>query len=114
MFNQINKMKMNPKTIQIKKHPFGKGFLAINLFGVIFTLRDLDQTELNHELIHSVQQRELLYIPFFIWYGIEWVALYFKYRDWIIAYRNIRFEKEAYRHEKDMTYLNKRKHYNYS
>lgn len=57
--------------IRIRKHPFGKNYLAINLFGFIFTLRDLDPIELNHELIHSAQQRELLYLPFFIWYGIE-------------------------------------------
>ena len=54
------------KIIYIKKHPFGKNYLAINLFGLIFTLRDLNPIELNHELIHSVQQRELLYLPFFI------------------------------------------------
>ena len=52
----------------IRKHPFGKNYLAINLFGFIFSLRDLDAVELNHELIHSAQQRELLYLPFFIWY----------------------------------------------
>ncbi len=38
--------------IKIKRHPFGGNYLAINLFGFIFTLRDLDPIELNHELIH--------------------------------------------------------------
>ena len=99
--------------IKIKKHPFGKNYLAINLFGFIFTLRDLDPIELNHELIHSAQQRELLYIPFFIWYGIEWLILYFKYHDWTKAYLNIRFEKEAYIHQNDLDYLKKRKHFSY-
>ena len=100
--------------IKIKKHPFGRNYLAINLFGFIFTLRDLDSVELNHELIHSVQQRELLYIPFFIWYGIEWFVLYLKYKDWTEAYFHIRFEKEAYAHQHDMSYLKTRKHYEYS
>ncbi|MBR5638828.1 MAG: hypothetical protein IKW83_03585 [Muribaculaceae bacterium] len=32
----------------IKKHPFGGNYLAINLFGFIFTLCDLDEEELNY------------------------------------------------------------------
>ena len=100
--------------IHIKKHPFGKNYLAINLFGFIFTLRDLDPIELNHELIHSAQQRELLYLPFFIWYGIEWLLLYLKYHDWTKAYFHIRFEQEAYNHQFDLNYLTQRKHYTYS
>ena len=99
--------------IKIKRHPFGKNYLAINLFEFIFTLRDLDLIELNHELIHSAQQRELLYLPFFIWYGIEWLILYVKYHDWTKAYLNIRFEKEAYIHQNDLDYLKKRKHFSY-
>ena len=98
---------------KIKKHPFGGNFLAINLFGFIFTLRDLDAVELNHERIHSAQQRELLYLPFFIWYGIEWCILYLKYKDWAKAYYHIRFEQEAYNHEYDMLYLKSRKHFRY-
>ena len=97
--------------ILIKKHPFGGNYLAINLFGFIFTLRDLDPIELNHELIHSVQQRELLYIPFFIWYGIEWLVLYFKYRNWTQAYYHIGFEQEAYHNQSNLLYLRKRKHF---
>ena len=100
--------------IKIKKHPFGKNYLAINLFGFIFTRRDLDPVELNHELIHSAQQRELLYIPFFIWYGIEWLVLYFKYRNWTTAYFHIRFEQEAYRNQYDLEYLGNRKPYRYN
>jgi hypothetical protein len=100
--------------IHIKKHPFGENYLAINLFGLIFTLRNLTPVELNHELIHSAQQRELLYIPFFIWYGIEWLILYFKYKDWTKAYFHIRFEKEAYNNQYNLEYLSQRKHFTYS
>ena len=100
--------------IRIKRHPFGKNYLAINLFGFIFTLRDLDSVELNHELIHSAQQRELLYLPFFIWYGIEWLVLWFKYRDWTMAYYHIRFEQEAYRNQNDLSYLKNRKLWNFN
>lgn len=50
--------------------PF-KGFLAINLFGVLFvrgTYRDLSATVLNHEKIHTAQMKELWYIPFYVIY----------------------------------------------
>lgn len=104
---------MKNRIIKIKKHPFGGDFLAINLFGIIFTIRDLSPQEINHELIHTAQQRELLYIPFYIWYVIEWLILTVKYRDWLKAYFNIRFEKEAYAHDNDLDYLKRRKHYHY-
>lgn len=65
------------------------------------------------KMILPALQKELLYIPFFIWYGIEWIALYFKYKDWLQAYVHIRFEKEAYRHQSDLNYLHRRKHFNY-
>lgn len=101
------------KVFIIKRHPMGQDFLAICLFGFVFSVRPLSRQELNHELIHAAQQRELLYLPFFIWYGLEWLVLYFKYRDGMEAYQNIRFEKEAYRHQADLLYLKNRKHYHY-
>lgn len=90
-----------------------KSFIAINLFGIIVTCEELSKEELNHELIHTAQARELLYIPFYLWYIIEWFYLYLKYGDWMRAYYNIRFEKEAYAHQEDLEYLNRRKHYCY-
>ena len=97
----------------ISKYLLGKNFLAICLFGFIFAKRALNPIEYNHERIHAAQQRELLYLPFFIWYGIEWLILFVKYRDWMKAYYNVRFEKEAYNHQKDLQYLKNRKHYHY-
>ena len=91
----------------------GRDFLAICLFGFIFSVRPLNRQELNHELIHVAQQRELLFLPFFIWYFLEWLVLLLKYRDRMEAYRHIRFEQEAYRHQHDLTYLEHRKHYHY-
>ena len=89
------------------------GYYAICLFGLIFSIRPLTDTELNHERIHAAQQKELLYLPFFIWYGIEWLVLYIKYHDALKAYYHIRFEKEAYTHQNDLHYLETRKHYRY-
>jgi hypothetical protein len=56
-----------------------KSFIAINLFGMIVTCEELSKEELNHELIHTAQARELLYIPFYLWYIIEWLFLYLNY-----------------------------------
>lgn len=83
-----------------------KGFTAINLFGVIFARKEykpLSQKTLNHEAIHTAQQKEWLYIGFFILYFIEWI---FK------GYKNISFEKEAYENEGNEYYLKIRLPYN--
>ena len=95
----------------IKRHPGGRRFTAINLFGLIFTVIPLTPRMLRHELIHSRQQREMLYLPFFLWYVVEWLVLWLRYGDRMKAYRNIRFEREAYSHEADETYLNRRRPY---
>lgn len=101
------------RVVKIRRHPFGRNFLAINMFGVIFTRDDLSPVELNHELIHTAQQRELLYLPFYLWYVVEWAVLCVKCCDRMKAYFNIRFEQEAYRHQSDLNYLKHRKHYRY-
>ncbi len=97
------------RVFYIRRHPFGSRFLAINLFGLIFTREPLRPSELRHELIHSRQQLEMLYLPFFLWYVVEWCVLCVKYRDSMEAYRNIRFEREAYEHQHDPNYLKQRK-----
>lgn len=83
--------------------PF-KGFKAITLWPFIFVRKEcsFNEIDLNHENIHGRQQKELLIIPFYIIYLIEWI---FK------GYRNISFEKEAYRYEEDLGYLKRRKHF---
>lgn len=101
------------KVIRIKRFPIGGGFSAINLFGVIFSTEKLSKVELNHEHIHTAQERELLYVGFYLWYIIEWLCLLVKYHNGLQAYFHIRFEQEAYRHQSDLMYLKKRKHYHY-
>lgn len=102
------------KILKVKRILFGRSFLAITLGELILMTDELDAYELNHELIHVAQQRELLYLPFFLWYGLEWLILLIKYRDGMQAYRNIRFEREAYQHQYDLTYLQHRRHYHYA
>jgi hypothetical protein len=55
---------------------------------------------INHERIHLRQQIEMLIIPFYIWYLIEY------YRK---GYYNVSFEKEAYANDKNFNYLKKRR-----
>lgn len=90
--------------------PF-KGFKAINLFGIIFARKEytLNAIDINHERIHTAQQKELLFIFFYIWYLIEWLINLIIYRDFDKAYAQIKFEKEAYANQYNFDYLNNRK-----
>lgn len=95
--------------------PF-KGYKAINLCGVVFARgKRLNNRTINHELIHTAQMQELLYIGFYLWYFVEWIIKLIYYRNWDKAYRNIGFEKEAYQHDReyylDNCYLKRRRHY---
>lgn len=100
--------------------PF-KGFAAINLFGVVFvreelqTYFDYDQSAyfrmLVHEEIHTKQMQELLYLPFYVWYLLEWLVRFLMYRDRHKAYRNISFEREAYANQHKWDYNKGRKRY---
>lgn len=82
-----------------------KGFRAMSFFGIIFartSSKPLSKETINHECIHHEQQKELLFIGFFIIYFIEFI---FK------GYYNISFEREAYKYGQDLNYLSRRKHY---
>lgn len=105
---------MRTKVIETKLVPAGD-ITAITLFGLVFT-RDRKQITpriLNHELIHCQQQLELLYIPFFILYVLEWLAHLVKYRKWWKAYQSISFEREAYSNDANPDYLDHRKPYSW-
>ena len=94
------------KIIENSLIPF-PGFLAINLFGVIFIRKGgvLSEVAINHEQIHTAQMKELGFVGFYLVYFIEWLIRLFLPGN---AYRNISFEKEAYQHEKDFEYLKDR------
>ncbi len=88
-----------------------KGFVAINLFGIIFARREyrLGQVELNHERIHTQQMIEMLFLFFYLFYLIEWFIKLIYYRNFMKAYRSISFEREAYTFQRDLQYLKKRR-----
>ena len=95
----------------VSRYLIPKGFRGITLFPfIIVSETDLKQNlvMINHEKIHIRQQIELLVLPFFIWYGIEFLVIWFIYKDNNTGYRNISFEKEAYENEKDLNYLKHR------
>lgn len=94
--------------------PFGKNFLAINLFGVIFAKGHLNERVHNHEYIHTLQQREMLFVGFYLWYLVEWLVRIICYRDTIRAYRNISFEREAYANDHDFDYSSHRRLYGWT
>lgn len=101
------------KIIYNKYIPFGS-FLATNLFGIIFCRSDkgrLSEVDKNHEYIHTLQQREMLFLGFTLWYCIEWLWRYAKCRDGMKAYRDLYFEREAYTMESDLEYRHHRKHF---
>lgn len=80
----------------------GQGIRALAFWPFIIMPRStvVDPELINHEKIHLRQQIEMLVIPFYIWYLIEFYAK---------GYMNISFEKEAYSNEKDLHYLKKRR-----
>jgi len=66
-----------------------------------------------HERIHHKQQIELLILPFYVWYILEWLFKWIVYKDRKRAYRAISFEKEAYVNDKDIDYLPRRRFWNF-
>ena len=71
----------------------------------------ISDVDMNHEKIHAAQMKELLYIPFYIWYVIEWLIRLIQFRNSSMAYRNISFEREAYANDKNLTYLQTRERF---
>ncbi|REE08104.1 hypothetical protein DFQ09_109170 [Winogradskyella pacifica] len=101
--------------ILISKYLVPKGYLGITIFPFMFLkTEDLKRNAvlINHEKIHLKQQLELFILPFYVLYTIEFLCRLIQNKKWDLAYRNISFEREAYRHEKDLDYLKSRPLYN--
>ena len=108
------------KIIYNKLIPF-KGYVAINLFGIIFARKEYEAqiennyfikaTLLNHELIHTAQYKELLYVLYLPLYLLNYIINIFVYSSFKKAYSNICFEREAKDKEYDDYYLERRRHF---
>lgn len=98
------------KIIKNRFIPFGH-YQAINLFGLVFSKKKLDDVERNHEFIHTLQQRELLFIGFYLLYLTEWIIRLAITRNFNKAYYTLSFEKEAYANQKNLEYKKNRRHF---
>jgi hypothetical protein len=97
------------KIVRTSILPF-KGYNAINLLGVLFVHHGvyLSDELMNHERIHTAQQREMLFVFFYLAYVAEWLVRLPMRGN---AYRNISFEREAYANQRDLGYLHHRPMY---
>ena len=70
------------------------GISGIMLFPFCIVKRDANASTIRHERIHFYQALNLLVVPFYVLYFIEWVRCLIQYgKD---AYYYICFEQEAY------------------
>ena len=102
--------------IFVSKYLVPKGYLGFACFPFVFLkwrkLKE-DTVLINHEKIHLKQQLELLIIPFYVVYAIEFLIRLLQYKQWHLAYRNISFEREAYANELHLGYLKQRPFWNF-
>lgn len=66
---------------------------------------------INHEKIHFQQQLELLILPFYVLYLLNYLINLIRFRNHSTAYFKICFEKEAYANDHNTAYLQHRKWY---
>ena len=98
--------------ILISKYLVPKGYTGLAIFPFVFLKYDRlknDETLINHERIHLRQQLELLVLPFYFFYLIEFLFRLLQFKNWKKAYRNISFERESYLNEGNLNYLKTRK-----
>ncbi len=97
--------------ILVVKKIFYSNYVGLSFWPFIFlkyeNLKE-DQILINHEKIHLKQQQELLLLPFYILYVIEWLLRCLYYLDSYKAYQNISFEREAYCNETNLEYPSER------
>jgi len=98
------------------KYLFHPNFNAIAIWPFIIlknkSLKD-NSILINHEKIHLQQQKEMLWLLFFIWYLVEFLVKLIIFKEAMIVYKNVSFEREAYANEFDKYYLKDRKFWNF-
>jgi len=98
--------------ILISKYIVPKGYTGLTIYPFVFLKYHRLKTDtalINHERIHLRQQLELLILPFYIVYVVEFLIRLLQYKSWKRAYRNISFERESYLNEANLDYLKSRK-----
>ncbi len=100
----------------VSKYLIPKGYRGLTIFPfVIVKFREDKENQilLNHERIHIRQQIELLILPFYIWYLLEYCIRLLQLKNSYLAYKNISFERECYAMEQNLDYLKKRPFFNF-
>ena len=100
----------------VAKYLIPKGYSGLAAFPFVLVKKEgykENRIFINHEKIHLRQQLELLIVPFFIWYSLEFLLRWYQYRDKNLAYRNLSFEREAYANESNLEYLKTRKYFSF-
>ena len=98
--------------VVVSRYLFYRHYVALCLWPFIFVKEPKlanDPILMNHERIHLRQQKEMLVLPFYLMYILEWTLKCLWYLNGYEAYRNLSFEREAYRYESDLTYLSRRR-----
>lgn len=87
---------------------------GLAIFPFLFVkYKNPSKTLINHERIHFRQQIEMLILPFYIWYILEYMTHRIKGKSPHQAYMSISFEREAYANDDDFGYLKRRKIWNF-
>ena len=118
--------------IKNKLIPFGR-YTTINLFGILFTKKDIDEEVRNHEKIHTAQIIEMTVVSaillsiivsianisywwilasvftYYVWYCVEYMFISIMHDKQICSYRDISFEEEAHLNDYNLDYLSVRK-----
>lgn len=78
---------------------------------IVVNKKDLKNNKvlIRHEQIHLRQQKELLVLPFYLIYLLCYLYNLIRFGKHHTAYMHIPFEREAYKHELEPDYLQKRK-----
>lgn len=100
--------------IILSKYLVPRGYTGLAVYPFVFLKHKhlkFDTILINHEKIHLKQQLELLVVPFFLLYTLEFCVRFIQYKNWYLAYRNISFEREAYSNEHNLIYLKNRKNW---
>ena len=98
------------------KYIFHKNYVGLCIWPFIIlknsALRN-DAVLMNHERIHLRQQQELLVVPFYVLYALEWGVRSVLYLNTYKGYKNISFEREAYENEKNLDYYKNRRPFSF-
>ena len=102
--------------IIITKYLVPPNYIGLTVYPFIFLKKSIlknDRYLINHEKIHLQQQKEMAWLFFFCWYLMEYLFRLIQFKNHTKAYRNISFEKEAYKNEGNFNYLLERKKFSF-